>query len=81
MFAAFDNIDHSVLLKSLLDRYGIKGQAMGWVESYLSNRKQFDTIDSFHSVKHISTTCITIGDTLAQPSDSVNTVGPHWIST
>ena len=39
--AAFDTVDHSVLLNRLSVRYGVKGLALQWVESYLSNRKQF----------------------------------------
>lgn len=35
---AFDTIRHDVLL-SKLTRYGIRGNALGWIESYLTNRK------------------------------------------
>ena len=36
--AAFDTIDHVILLKRLEERYGVKGQALSWIQSYLSNR-------------------------------------------
>jgi hypothetical protein len=49
MSTAFDTVDHSVLLKRLSDRYGIRGHALAWVESYLSSRKQFVTIDGTRS--------------------------------
>ena len=35
---AFDTLDHSLLLK-ILELYGIRGDALCWFTSYLSNRK------------------------------------------
>lgn len=37
---AFDTLDHQILLKQLYC-YGIRGAALSWFESYLSNRKQY----------------------------------------
>ncbi|CAB3998795.1 Hypothetical predicted protein [Paramuricea clavata] len=36
---AFDTVDHQILLKKL-ELYGVKGQALSFVQSYISNRKQ-----------------------------------------
>ena len=38
--AAFDTIDHQVLLNCLYLTYGITGTALKWFHAYLSNRKQ-----------------------------------------
>ena len=38
--AAFDTLDHGILLKRLELSFGIKGSALAWFESYLVNRKQ-----------------------------------------
>ena len=51
MSAAFDTVDHSVLLRRLSDRYGVKDQALAWVKSYLSDRKQFVSITGAKSTE------------------------------
>lgn len=38
--AAFDVIDHPILIQRLEHSYGISGQALMWIQSYLQNRKQ-----------------------------------------
>ena len=37
---AFDTLDHDILLAKL-DHYGIRGNLLSWLGSYLSNRKQY----------------------------------------
>jgi hypothetical protein len=48
--AAFDTIDHEILLEKLLTDYNISGKALGWMKSYLEDRyfcvKIDDTISS-----------------------------------
>ena len=38
--AAFDTVDHKILLQRLSCRFGINGKALRWLKSYLENRKQ-----------------------------------------
>ena len=45
---AFDTLDHNILLHKL-SHYGIRDIANHWFSSYLSNRKQFATINGFDS--------------------------------
>ena len=47
---AFDTVDHVILLKKLA-HYGIRGTALKWFESYLSNREQYVTYNGISSSK------------------------------
>ena len=47
--AAFDTVDHDILLNVLELRYGIVGPALGWFESYLRNRTQTVIYNGQHS--------------------------------
>ena len=52
---AFDTVDHKILL-SKLKHYGIRGIANQWFQSYLSNRKQFVSINECNS-KYLPVEC------------------------
>ncbi len=43
--AAFDTVDHHILLNRLSARYGVTGIAHQWFASYLKDRKQYVMID------------------------------------
>ena len=43
--AAFDTLDHDILLKRLDLTFGVRGVVLAWFASYLKNRIQSVTID------------------------------------
>ena len=48
MAKAFDSLDHRILLDKL-SHYGIRGQMLCWFESYLSDRKQYTSVNQIQS--------------------------------
>ena len=47
--AAFDTIDHEILLRSMKFNLGVEGTALEWFRSYLTGRRQSVVIDSVSS--------------------------------
>ena len=47
--AAFDTVDHDILITRLKHRFGITGKALNWIQSYLSERTQFVKIGTERS--------------------------------
>ena len=45
MSAAFDTVDHKILLERLEVSFGVKGQALAWLSSFLMNRTQVVAFD------------------------------------
>ena len=47
--AAFDTVDHDILLGRLEHHFGITGKALSWLMSYLTDRTQFVKVAIEHS--------------------------------
>ena len=50
--AAFDTVDHNILLSRLHERFGVTGKPFLWFQSYLSDRMQYVSVDGGPSSKH-----------------------------
>ena len=62
--AAFDTIDHSIMLHRLSFRFGIKEKALKWFESYLSDRRQAAVVNAKTSSWHSSPFSVPQGSVL-----------------
>ena len=62
--AAFDTIVHDVLLNRLERCFGISGSFLKWIQSYLSNRRQFIKVGNCTSAIHYLTAGVPQGSVL-----------------
>ena len=47
--AAFDTVDHTILIRRLSTHFGIRGRALDWFVSYLSDRAQYTKVNDISS--------------------------------
>ena len=52
---AFDTVNHSILLQKL-QHYGVRGTALNWFSSYLTDTKQYVSVNG-HTSDHLKITC------------------------
>ena len=62
--AAFDTLDHNILLTRLSSTFGISGSALDLLTSYISNRNQYVSINNDSSVLAALTTGVPQGSVL-----------------
>ena len=73
--AAFDTIDHEILLKRLEATYGISGTALKWFRSYLHERKQIVVVENKRSKEYLLPYGVPQGSVLG-PALFVLYIGP-----
>ena len=79
--AAFDTIDHKILLKRLQNNLGIGGTVLLWFASYLSNRKQRIHVNGSISDEFTYNCGVPQGSCLKIPTDVIYTLtGPIFQS-
>ena len=84
--AAFDTVDHCLLLETLQYHLGVSGSALEWFQSYLSDRSQSVVINGSVSRKHDLNCGVPQGSVLGPllftiyTSPLTNVLGKHNIS-
>lgn len=62
--AAFDTVDHKIILQRLQSRFGISGSALSWFQSYLADRSERVLINNITSNQHTLTCGVPQGSVL-----------------
>jgi len=62
--AAFDTVDHDILIGRLQQSLEVKGLALSWIESFLCNRTQSVSIDGVQSTRSLLTCGVPQGSML-----------------
>ena len=64
MSAAFDTIDHNILIDILMNDFGVVDNALRWFRSYLANRREHVVIDRCISSEFVAATGVPQGSCL-----------------
>lgn len=64
MSAAFDTVDHQILLQRLRLSFGVDGKVLEWISSYLDRRHEIVRRGSLHSDIHVVTSGVPQGSVL-----------------
>ena len=76
--AAFDTLDHDILLSRLHSKYSISGTALEWFRSYLINRSQFSLIERCRSQSRELKCGVPQGSVLGPILYVLSTTGRHY---
>ena len=66
--AAFDTVDHNILLRRLRSTYGFNGAVLKWFQSYLHDRSQYVRRGSSRSARIWNSLSIAVTSALSLPS-------------
>ena len=70
--AAFDTVDHDILIRRLQTLYGVTGRALDWIRSFLSDRTQAVTFRGVTSVEARLTCSVYVPSDQLQQMSSVS---------
>jgi len=62
--AAFDTIDHNILLDRISSDFGIYGSALGWLQSFVTGRYQYVTVGAQKSLPTVCASGVPQGSVL-----------------
>ena len=65
--AAFDTVDHTILIQRFETMFGLKGTVLKWFKSYLSGRSQAVNIEGIHSKAYKLELSVPQGSILGAP--------------
>ena len=76
--AAFDTVDHTILIERLANRFGLCDLALAWFKSYLSDRTHFVSIHGARSVTRSLSCRVPQGSVLEPIFIIICSIPPHW---
>ena len=77
--AAFDTIDHTILLRRLGDWFGVSGKALDWFKLYLTGRSQRNKLYDYLSSRSDLSFGVSQGSVLG-PLHFFHSIPPHSVA-